>query len=98
MHDALDVQRDHARLIADCLSLLGDGGELLFSTNLRGFDFQASRQGAGVPRHHRTDHSRGLPQQEDSPLLLCCPSLLSAALGKRNRIRLLKETGAESAG
>jgi 23S rRNA (cytosine1962-C5)-methyltransferase len=48
MHGVLDLQRDHASLIADCLSLLGDGGELLFSTNLRAFDFQAEPRGATV--------------------------------------------------
>jgi len=75
------VQRDHARLIADCLSLLGDGGELLFSTNLRGFDFQAEPEGAGVLDITATDHSRGLPQQEDSPLLLAVQACLAQRWG-----------------
>ncbi|MDJ0806523.1 MAG: class I SAM-dependent methyltransferase [Gammaproteobacteria bacterium] len=33
----LDVQRDQVRLISDCLSLLNQGGELIFSTNRRKF-------------------------------------------------------------
>lgn len=37
MRGVLDVQRDHATLIRDCLSLLAPGGELIFSTNLRSF-------------------------------------------------------------
>ncbi len=37
----LDVQRDHARLIADALSLLKLGGELFFSTNRRKFKLDA---------------------------------------------------------
>lgn len=37
MNGALDVQRDHALLINQCLKLLTDGGELFFSTNLRSF-------------------------------------------------------------
>jgi 23S rRNA (cytosine1962-C5)-methyltransferase len=38
MHDVLDVQQDHARLIDQCLHLLRPGGELYFSTNLRSFE------------------------------------------------------------
>lgn len=41
MLGVLDVQRDHPKLIADCLALLNPGGELFFSTNLRGFRFAA---------------------------------------------------------
>ncbi len=37
MLDVLDVQRDHVRLINQCLRLLSPGGELFFSTNLRSF-------------------------------------------------------------
>lgn len=37
MSGVLDTQRDHAWLIRNCLALLAPGGELLFSTNLRGF-------------------------------------------------------------
>lgn len=37
MSGVLDVQRDHALLISQCLKLLSDGGELFFSTNLRSF-------------------------------------------------------------
>lgn len=37
MSGVLDVQRDHAALINQCLSLLTPQGELFFSTNLRSF-------------------------------------------------------------
>lgn len=37
MTGVLDVQRDHASLINQCLSLLSPKGELFFSTNLRSF-------------------------------------------------------------
>ncbi|HYA37469.1 MAG TPA: bifunctional 23S rRNA (guanine(2069)-N(7))-methyltransferase RlmK/23S rRNA (guanine(2445)-N(2))-methyltransferase RlmL [Candidatus Methylomirabilis sp.] len=37
MEDTLDVQRDHAVLIADAAALLEPGGILIFSTNLRRF-------------------------------------------------------------
>jgi 23S rRNA (cytosine1962-C5)-methyltransferase len=37
MDGVLDIQRDHAALIADARSLLDPGGELYFSTNLRTF-------------------------------------------------------------
>jgi 23S rRNA (guanine2069-N7)-methyltransferase len=48
MQGVLDVQRDHPQLIADCLRLLGPGGELFFSTNLRGFSFAAHPKDAQV--------------------------------------------------
>lgn len=37
MDDILDIQRDHADLINDCLAALADGGVLYFSTNFRKF-------------------------------------------------------------
>ncbi len=37
MQGVLDVQRDHARLLRQCLGLIERGGEIYFSTNLRGF-------------------------------------------------------------
>jgi 23S rRNA (cytosine1962-C5)-methyltransferase len=37
MKDVLDVQRDHAALINDCLTLLKSGGILYFSTNFSRF-------------------------------------------------------------
>lgn len=37
MEDILDIQRDHAELINDCLNALDVGGCLYFSTNLRTF-------------------------------------------------------------
>lgn len=43
MEGTFDVQRDHLRLIKDCLALLDRGGELFFSTNKR--RFQLDRQG-----------------------------------------------------
>jgi len=41
MAGVLDVQRDHAQLINQCLRLLPPGGELFFSTNLRSFKIEA---------------------------------------------------------
>ncbi len=37
MEDILDIQRDHAELINDCLAALKPGGQLFFSTNFRKF-------------------------------------------------------------
>jgi 23S rRNA (guanine2445-N2)-methyltransferase / 23S rRNA (guanine2069-N7)-methyltransferase len=37
MEGVLDIQRDHVELIRDCLALLRENGELIFSTNLRRF-------------------------------------------------------------
>jgi 23S rRNA (guanine2445-N2)-methyltransferase / 23S rRNA (guanine2069-N7)-methyltransferase len=38
MDGVLDVQRDHAWMIDDCMRMLRHGGTLLFSCNLRGFE------------------------------------------------------------
>jgi 23S rRNA (cytosine1962-C5)-methyltransferase len=37
MAEVFDVQRDHQKLVSQCMTLLDAGGELLFSNNLRGF-------------------------------------------------------------
>lgn len=37
MRDVLDIQRDHVKLIRQCMALLAPGGTLLFSNNLRSF-------------------------------------------------------------
>ncbi|MBV1775004.1 class I SAM-dependent methyltransferase [Burkholderiaceae bacterium DAT-1] len=37
MQDILDVQRDHVKLVNQCLEILSPGGVLYFSNNLRGF-------------------------------------------------------------
>lgn len=37
MDDFLDIQRDHAELINDCLAAMKDGGQLYFSTNFTKF-------------------------------------------------------------
>jgi 23S rRNA G2069 N7-methylase RlmK/C1962 C5-methylase RlmI len=37
MEGVLDVQRDHLRLVDDCLQLLAPEGQLLFSTNAQRF-------------------------------------------------------------
>ena len=41
MQDALDIQRDHADLIAGSMALLARDGVMLFSTNRRGFRLAA---------------------------------------------------------
>ena len=38
MNDILDIQRDHVKLINDCLGILKPGGKIYFSTNYRKFD------------------------------------------------------------
>lgn len=40
MRGVLDVQRDHPWLVRQCHALLAEGGELLFSTNLRSFELE----------------------------------------------------------
>jgi 23S rRNA (cytosine1962-C5)-methyltransferase len=45
MSATLDVQRDHAMLLASCSRLLGRGGVLYFSTNLRGFALEPAVTG-----------------------------------------------------
>jgi 23S rRNA (cytosine1962-C5)-methyltransferase len=47
MQEVLDIQRDHPRLVGDCLQLLSEGGELIFSTNRR--RFQLSPELAELP-------------------------------------------------
>lgn len=42
MEDVLDIQRDHAALIASCLKLLSAQGVLIFSNNFRRFKLDAS--------------------------------------------------------
>jgi 23S rRNA (cytosine1962-C5)-methyltransferase len=42
MQGVLDVQRDHAELINQCLKILSPGGTLIFSTNSRNFELAAS--------------------------------------------------------
>ena len=37
MHDILDIQRDHVKLINDCLRILRKSGKIYFSTNYRKF-------------------------------------------------------------
>jgi 23S rRNA (cytosine1962-C5)-methyltransferase len=43
MEDILDIQRDHAKLINDCLRGLKPGGLLYFSTNYRKFELETER-------------------------------------------------------
>jgi 23S rRNA (cytosine1962-C5)-methyltransferase len=47
MDDILDIQRDHAELINDCLQALKQGGVLYFSTNSRKFILDNTRILAG---------------------------------------------------
>ena len=41
MDDVLDIQRDHQRLIEQCMGLLSDDGVLVFSNNFRRFKLAA---------------------------------------------------------
>ena len=42
MTTSLDVNRDHVALLSGCLALLADDGQIIFSTNARGFKLDAS--------------------------------------------------------
>ncbi|SDZ78997.1 bifunctional 23S rRNA (guanine(2069)-N(7))-methyltransferase RlmK/23S rRNA (guanine(2445)-N(2))-methyltransferase RlmL [Microbulbifer marinus] len=42
MRGVLDIQRDHATLIRQCMALLAPGGTLVFSNNLRSFQMDES--------------------------------------------------------
>ena len=44
MQGVLDIQRDHAALIADCMRILAPDGMLLFSTNARYFQIDTTMQ------------------------------------------------------
>ena len=44
MDTSLDVVRDHAALLSGCLALLADDGQIIFSTNARGFKLDSSLQ------------------------------------------------------
>lgn len=41
MEDILDIQRDHVKLINECLRILGVGGEIYFSTNYKDFSLDS---------------------------------------------------------
>ncbi len=42
MDTSLDINRDHAALLSGCLALLADDGQIIFSTNARGFKLDSS--------------------------------------------------------
>ena len=44
MDTSLDIVRDHVALLSGCLALLADDGQLIFSTNARGFKLDKSLQ------------------------------------------------------
>ncbi|MEM6397636.1 MAG: class I SAM-dependent methyltransferase [Bacteroidota bacterium] len=46
MKETLDVQRDHVRLIDQCMDRLNSGGQLFFSTNHRGFSLSEAELSA----------------------------------------------------
>lgn len=48
MQGVFDVQRDHVAVIDHCMRILNPGGQLIFSTNLRSFQLQASQ----LTRYH----------------------------------------------
>ncbi|WP_295803613.1 bifunctional 23S rRNA (guanine(2069)-N(7))-methyltransferase RlmK/23S rRNA (guanine(2445)-N(2))-methyltransferase RlmL [uncultured Microbulbifer sp.] len=45
MRGVLDIQRDHANLIRQCMALLAPGGTLVFSNNLRSFKMDEEIEG-----------------------------------------------------
>jgi 23S rRNA (guanine2445-N2)-methyltransferase / 23S rRNA (guanine2069-N7)-methyltransferase len=44
MDTSLDINRDHAALLSGCLALLTDDGQIIFSTNAKGFKLDESLQ------------------------------------------------------
>ncbi|MDT8282844.1 MAG: bifunctional 23S rRNA (guanine(2069)-N(7))-methyltransferase RlmK/23S rRNA (guanine(2445)-N(2))-methyltransferase RlmL [Gammaproteobacteria bacterium] len=42
MDTSLDIKRDHVALLSGCLALLSDDGQIIFSTNARGFKLDKS--------------------------------------------------------
>ena len=42
MTTSLDINRDHVALLSGCLALLEDDGQIIFSTNARGFKLDSS--------------------------------------------------------
>lgn len=48
MEDILDIQRDHAELINDCLAAMKSGGLLYFSTNFRKFSMETDKLNASL--------------------------------------------------
>ncbi len=46
MEEDLDIERDHALLVRDCMQLLNPGGQLFFSTNKRRFELHTLVTGA----------------------------------------------------
>ena len=42
MDTSLDISRDHVALLSGCLALLADDGQIIFSTNAKGFKFDDS--------------------------------------------------------
>ena len=75
MDDILDVQRDHAALIDDCMALLARGGKLVFSNNAQKFKLD----GMLTERYKVTDISRAtLPKDfERNPRIHQCYELES---------------------
>ena len=43
MEEVLDIQRDHAALINQCLKISSPNGIILFSTNYRNFELEAEK-------------------------------------------------------
>jgi 23S rRNA (guanine2445-N2)-methyltransferase / 23S rRNA (guanine2069-N7)-methyltransferase len=76
MEDILDVQRDHAQLIDDCMALLAPGGKLVFSNNAQKFKLD----GMLGERYKVTDITRAtLPKDfERNPRIHQCYELEKA--------------------
>jgi len=47
VNDFLDIQRDHAELINDCIHTMRKGGVLYFSTNFRKFEMNTTKISSG---------------------------------------------------
>ena len=69
MENVLDVQRDHPRLIAGCVRLLSEAGELFFSTNRRHFELDPS---VSDSCHHNAIHHWSVPEDFRNRAIHCC--------------------------
>ncbi|HKK49092.1 MAG TPA: class I SAM-dependent methyltransferase [Alkalispirochaeta sp.] len=71
MQTTFDVQRDHLSVLAQCLDLLEPGGELIFSTNKRKFQFNRQElldlAAARAPKPRRKPTSPRGPDRSSRP-------------------------------
>jgi len=84
MKDILDIQRDHPRLIGDCIRVLRPGGQLFFSTNARTFQLNV----AGISATVKDITRATTPFDFEGRLFRVC-YLISKDLFKKNLLLVL---------